>query len=69
MPNVIVLIRKKTNVLNVSARIAKTYAIQPRELSSIRMLVLTQITDELVRRLRCEPNIERLSYDAPTRIG
>lgn len=69
MPNVMVLIRKETNVLDASARIAKSYAIQPRVLSSIRMLVLTQITEELVGRLRCEPDIERLSYDAPTHIG
>jgi hypothetical protein len=33
------------------------------------MLVLNDITKALVERLRCEPDIELLSYDSPTHIG
>ncbi len=33
------------------------------------LLVLNDITKALVERLRCEPDIEGLSYDTPIHIG
>jgi hypothetical protein len=69
MPNLMVLIRKDADVFNIAARLASTYAVQPRVLPAIRMLVLTNITEALVERLRCEPDIELLSYDVPVHIG
>jgi hypothetical protein len=67
-PNLIVVIQIDADVLNVSARIASSYAVQPRVLRSVHMLVLTHITKDLVERLRCEPDIELLSYDVPVHI-
>jgi hypothetical protein len=69
MPNVIALVRTEADVFTVSARIASTYPVHLRVLNSIHMLVLDGVTKALVERLRCEPDIELLSYDSPTHIG
>lgn len=69
MPNVIALVRKEADVFAVSARIAGSYPVHLRVLDSIHMLVLNDITKSLVERLRCEADIEGLSYDTPIHIG
>jgi hypothetical protein len=57
------------DVFTVSARLANTYLVHLRVLDAIHMLVLNDITKALVERLRCEQDIELLSYDSPTHIG
>jgi hypothetical protein len=69
MPNVIALVRTEADMLSIAARIANTYPVHLRVLNSIHMLVLDGVTKALVERLRCEPDIEGLSYDSPTHIG
>jgi hypothetical protein len=69
MPNVIVVLRKDADLLKVADRIANAYAVQSRVLSSIHGLLLTHINEALVERLRCEPEIELLSYDIPVSIN
>ncbi len=69
MPNVIALVRKEADVFALSARIAGCYPVHLRVMDSIHMLVLNDITRSLVERLRCEPDIEGLSYDTPIHIG
>jgi hypothetical protein len=69
MPNLMVLIRKDADIFSIAARLVSAYAVQPRVLPAIRMLMLTPVTEALVERLRCEPDIELLSYDVPTSIN
>jgi hypothetical protein len=68
-PNLIVMIQKDADLLNVSARIASTYAVHPWVLRLIHGLLLTHISEDLIERLRCEPDIEGLSYDVPMSIN
>lgn len=69
MPNVIVLLRQDADIFTVSVRLASTYAVHFRMLEALHMLVLYGVTKALVERLRCESDIEQLSYDVPTHIG
>jgi hypothetical protein len=69
MPNVIALVRTEADVFSIAAHLASTYPVHLRVLDSIHMLVLNDITKALVERLRCEPDIEGLSYDTPIHVG
>ena len=69
MPNVIVLLRQDADIFTVSVRLASTYSVHFRMLEALHMLVLYGVTKALVERLRCESDIEQLSYDVPTHIG
>ncbi len=59
------MIQKDTDLRTVAARLADTYAVQSRGSHIIHNLRLTHVTAESVERLRCEPDIELLSYDVP----
>ena len=64
-PSVILTIRHEANLQPVAARLSRGYGVQPQGLRIIHSLVLTAVSAELVERLRCEPDIELVTYSVP----
>jgi hypothetical protein len=69
LPSVFATVRSGVDLFELAARIAHTYSIQPRVLPAVHMLVIAPVTEAWVTRLRCEPDLEQLSYDVRFHIG
>jgi hypothetical protein len=62
-PGTIVIVRENANVAAVAARLTKTYHIELTVLRTLHGFTVQTVTDEMVASLRCEPDIESISYD------
>ena len=69
LPSVLVSIRAGADLDQVAGRLGERYVVSARKMTSIHLLILSPITEARVQQLRCEPDIESLSYDARTHIG
>lgn len=69
LPSVLVSVRAGADLDQIAARLDERYAVATRVMASIHLLVVSPVTEALVEQLRCEPDIERLSYDVRTLIG
>jgi hypothetical protein len=64
-PSVTLTIRHDVDLQSVAARLIRAYSVQLHGQHIIHSLVVAPITAELVERLRCEPDIELVSYAVP----
>jgi hypothetical protein len=62
---VTLMIRHDADLQSVATRLIRAYGIHLHGQRVIHSLVLTSVTAELVERLRCEPDIELVSYAVP----
>jgi hypothetical protein len=57
------MVRQNADVAAAAARLAETYHIDPGVVRSLHGFTVQEVTDAIVARLRCEPEIESISYD------
>jgi hypothetical protein len=62
-PGAIVIVRRNADLDAVTARLTDTYHIELTVVRTVHGFTVRTVTDEMVARLRCEPDVESVAYN------